>query len=259
MTIRHRTADTTPRLNSLLLGSTNPDRLRAWYAEAFGVEADRWGFVELGPTGVMADPRDDVAEASAEPGRVILNLDVPDAKAAVERIEKAGTTWVVPLEEREPGWFATFTDPDGNYVQVIQMKPEMEREMLAEMRRDFTPTHPFVGFAVDDIPAAQAFYRDTLGLDVSEQNDMLAIWLSPAESVLVYPKPGHVPAQHTILNVPVDDIDDAVDSLTEAGVEMIRYDGFGQDDRGIARGDEGPPIAWFTDPAGNILSVLQLQ
>ncbi|WP_156759365.1 VOC family protein [Microbacterium karelineae] len=117
---------------------------------------------------------------------------------------------------------------------------------------------PFSGFAVDDTAAAQAFYSEVLGLAVTEEHGMLTIELGPGSSVLAYPKPGHVPAQHTILNVPVRDIDDAVASLEEAGVGMLRYDGFGQDDHGIVRMDGGPPIAWFTDPAGNVLSVLQL-
>jgi hypothetical protein len=74
----------------------------------------------------------------------------------------------------------------------------------------------------------------------------------------VYPKPDHTPAVYTILNFPVDDIDQAVDALTERGVAFERYDGFEQDEKGIARSGEGPPIAWFTDPAGNILAVIQV-
>jgi hypothetical protein len=86
---------------------------------------------------------------------------------------------------------------------------------------------------------------------------MLTLRLGGGTEVFVYPKPDHAPANYTILNFPVDDIDAAVDALTERGVRFERYDGFGQDERGIAR-EAGPPIAWFTDPAGNILSVLQL-
>lgn len=114
----------------------------------------------------------------------------------------------------------------------------------------------FSGFAVPDLDAARKFYGETLGLRVSEQNGLLNLHLAGGRDVLVYPKPDHVPATYTILNFPVDDIDSAVDELTGRGVTFQRYDGIDQDEKGIAR-QAGPPIAWFTDPAGNILSVLQ--
>jgi catechol 2,3-dioxygenase-like lactoylglutathione lyase family enzyme len=114
----------------------------------------------------------------------------------------------------------------------------------------------FSGFAVDDIEKARAFYADTLGIETSEENGMLTLHLAGDRPTLIYPKPGHEPASYTILNFPVDDIDGAVDALAGRGVEFLRYDGFGQDEKGVMRG-QGPPIAWFTDPAGNILSVIE--
>jgi catechol 2,3-dioxygenase-like lactoylglutathione lyase family enzyme len=114
----------------------------------------------------------------------------------------------------------------------------------------------FSGFAVPDLDAAKKFYGETLGLQVSEQNGLLSLHLAGGRDVLIYPKPDYVPATYTILNFPVDDIDAAVDALTARGVMFQRYDGIDQDEKGIARG-VGPYIAWFTDPAGNILSVLQ--
>jgi catechol 2,3-dioxygenase-like lactoylglutathione lyase family enzyme len=121
----------------------------------------------------------------------------------------------------------------------------------------FENTKAFSGFAVDDVPKAKQFYGETLGLKVSEESGMLTLHIAGDRDILVYPKPDHTPASFTILNFPVDDIDKAVDELTARGVRFERYDDFGQDEKGIARG-EGPPIAWFTDPAGNVLSVLQL-
>lgn len=121
-------------------------------------------------------------------------------------------------------------------------------------------TKAFSGFAVDDLSAAQTFYADTLGIAVEEQMDgmLLELQLAGGERpVLVYAKPDHEPATFTILNFPVADLDATVDELARRGVTFERYDGFEQDDRGVARGDDGPPIAWFTDPAGNILSVLE--
>jgi predicted enzyme related to lactoylglutathione lyase len=116
----------------------------------------------------------------------------------------------------------------------------------------------FSGFAVPDIGAARAFYGETLGLDATAvEMGLLRLRLPGGAEVIVYPKPDHVPAVFTILNFAVADIDAAVDELTARGVEFTRYEGFSQDEKGIARGGDGPHIAWFTDPAGNILSVLQ--
>jgi catechol 2,3-dioxygenase-like lactoylglutathione lyase family enzyme len=115
----------------------------------------------------------------------------------------------------------------------------------------------FSGFSVDDLDRAKQFYGETLGLSVSEIPAGLELQLGGGGRVFVYPKPNHKPATFTILNFPVANIDQAVDELTAAGVTFERYDGLEQDDRGIARGGGGPNIAWFKDPAGNILSVLE--
>jgi predicted enzyme related to lactoylglutathione lyase len=120
----------------------------------------------------------------------------------------------------------------------------------------FKNTKAFSGFSVDDVSKAQAFYGETLGLETSEANGILTLHLAGELPTIVYPSPRHVPATYTILNFPVDDIDAAVDALSERGVEMLRYDGFTQDERGVMR-EGGPFIAWFADPAGNVLSVLQ--
>jgi catechol 2,3-dioxygenase-like lactoylglutathione lyase family enzyme len=117
-------------------------------------------------------------------------------------------------------------------------------------------SHAFSGFSTNDIAAAKAFYGETLGVEVSEANGMLTLRLAGGGRVLIYPKDDHQPAAYTALNFPVDDIDRAVDALTAAGVLFERYEGSGQDDRGIAR-QYPPPIAWFKDPAGNILSVIE--
>ena len=115
----------------------------------------------------------------------------------------------------------------------------------------------FSGFAVGDIEAARAFYADTLGLKVTEENGMLTLHLAGERPTLVYPKEDHEPATYTILNFPVDDIDAAVDTLMEKGVAFELYEGAPQDEKGIVR-EYGPPIAWFRDPAGNVLSVIKL-
>jgi predicted enzyme related to lactoylglutathione lyase len=120
----------------------------------------------------------------------------------------------------------------------------------------FENTKAFSGFAVDDLTAARQFYGETLGLKTSEQYGLLTLHLAGGRDTLVYPKPDHQPANYTILNFAVDDIDAAVGELTSRGVRMERYEGMGQDDQGINRAG-GPYIAWFKDPAGNVLAVLQ--
>jgi predicted enzyme related to lactoylglutathione lyase len=121
----------------------------------------------------------------------------------------------------------------------------------------FANTPAFSGFAVDDIDTARSFYGETLGLKVTdEEMGILTIHLAGDRPTIVYPKPDFTPATYTILNFQVDDIDAAVDELASRGVQIERYEGFDQDERGIMRGN-GPDIAWFKDPAGNILSVLK--
>jgi catechol 2,3-dioxygenase-like lactoylglutathione lyase family enzyme len=124
-----------------------------------------------------------------------------------------------------------------------------------------TSSHAFSGFSVDDISAARAFYAETLGLRVTEENGMLTLHLAGEggdRPTLVYPKPNHEPASFTILNFPVDDIEAAVDELTAGGVVFEKYEGtpMETDPKGIFR-KGGPLIAWFTDPAGNVLSVIE--
>jgi predicted enzyme related to lactoylglutathione lyase len=116
----------------------------------------------------------------------------------------------------------------------------------------------FSGFAVGDIEKAKEFYGRTLGLKVSESNGLLTLHVAGGNNVLIYPKPNHTPANFTILNFPVKDVDQAVDELTKRGVRFEIYDlpDIKTDKKGIMRGN-GPTIAWFKDPAGNILSVIE--
>jgi predicted enzyme related to lactoylglutathione lyase len=123
----------------------------------------------------------------------------------------------------------------------------------------FENTNAYSGFAVDDLDQAKQFYGETLGIKVTEldpDNGLLQLEHPGDRNTLVYLKPDHQAGNYTILNFPVDDVDAAVDALIERGVELERYEGFDQDEKGIARGN-GPQIAWFKDPAGNILSVMQ--
>jgi len=120
----------------------------------------------------------------------------------------------------------------------------------------FENSKAFSGFSVDDIPKARQFYGETLGLRVTEENGMLTLHTAGDRNTLIYPKDDHTPATFTILNFPVADVDKAVDELIARGVRFERYEGAEQDEKGVHRGG-GPLIAWFKDPAGNILSVIQ--
>ncbi len=122
----------------------------------------------------------------------------------------------------------------------------------------FKDTKAFSGFSVNDLQKAREFYEQTLGLEVSETNGLLELHIAGGTNVLVYPKPNHTPATFTILNFPVNNIDQAVDELIRRGV---RFESYNQehlvtDEKGISR-QGGPKIAWFKDPAGNILSILE--
>jgi uncharacterized glyoxalase superfamily protein PhnB len=126
---------TSPKLVSILLASTEPERLHAWYAAALApvedTKVDQYHVLKFGTFFVVIDRRDDVGDTNPEPGRVILNFDVDDARAVAARLEDAGTTWLAELEDRDGSLFATAVDPDGNYVQIIQLSEEHRAAMTS--------------------------------------------------------------------------------------------------------------------------------
>lgn len=124
----------------------------------------------------------------------------------------------------------------------------------------FKPLQSYSGFSINDLEAAKRFYADTLRMQVTEEGPGLRIQHVGGGSVIAYVKDGHEPASYTIMNFEVENIDEAVKNLGEAGVQLERYDGMPQDELGVMRGlsiGQGPNIAWFKDPSGNILAVLQ--
>jgi len=125
----------------------------------------------------------------------------------------------------------------------------------------FEDTQAFSGFSTNNIDKTKVFYRDVLGLDVTENMGMLTLNLATGGSVIIYPKEDHEPAVYTVLNFPVEDIDNAVEKLTALGITFEEYDEIDMDEKHIARGiqsGQGPDVAWFKDPGGNILAVMQL-
>lgn len=250
-------------LTSVMLGTRDADRLHGWYITVAPPETDdRVGdYRVLGYAGriyLFIDPRDDVQTTHPDPARTILNLEVEDARAVTARVDEEGGAWVARLEDRDGSLFATAQDPDGNYVQFIELSDAERAAMQGSdgpLPGGLLASEAFSTFSVDDLDAARSFYGETLGLTVrDEAMGLLSIELG-GRRVLVYPKGDHQPATYTVLNFPTSDVEAAVRALGGRGVQFLRYDGFDQDELGIARG-EGPEIAWFADPAGNIPSVL---
>jgi predicted enzyme related to lactoylglutathione lyase len=124
---------TRPRLDSMLLASTDPERLHAWYAAALEPEedakVDQYRVLKFGDFHLLIDSRDDIGDTNPEPGRVVINFDVPDARAVAARLDELGTRWLAALEDRDGSLFATAVDPDGNYVQIIQLSDEHRAAM----------------------------------------------------------------------------------------------------------------------------------
>ena len=166
--------------------------------------------------------------------------------------------WIARLS----GWKVTDQGIVREFFQLLQPQERLQPDGRESARfdRGQTPPAPLYpenrNLVLEDLAAAKQFYAQTLGIEVTEENDMMTLQLAGGGRVLVYPKADHEPASFTVLNFPVEDIDQAVDGLAAAGVQFERYEGSGQDERGVQR-QYGPPIAWFKDPAGNILSVLQ--
>ncbi len=128
---------TAPPLGSILLASTNPTRLRDWYVAAFDPYVNADGFLIFGGVALLIDARDDIAEQTAEPGRLILNFHVDDADTMAARLDELVVTWLAPLEVRDDGRFATLTDPDGNIIQLIELSADyLERQHDARQRHE---------------------------------------------------------------------------------------------------------------------------
>ena len=251
----------TATISSMLLSTDDPQRLAHWYATAFEAEpmttpgSPGYIVVELDGFYLMFDKRDDVSGRTPQGARMLLNVEVDDPAATAARLDSLGATWISPLEERDGNQFATVEDPDGNWLQLVRLSDEHE----AQMSR---PTSAYSGFAVRDTAATEDFYRGVLGMRVLRfpmgDSDILGIRINRGTTVLAYPKPDHQPASYTVLNIPVPDLPTRIDELTARGVEFLRYDGFDQDERGIAHGHGvGPDIAWFADPSGNVIALME--
>jgi predicted enzyme related to lactoylglutathione lyase len=265
----------TPLLSSLLLGSVDPDRLRGWYGEALGVHPDPDGFLHFGPVGVLVEGRDDVAGTAVEPGRVVLNYAVSDIRARARHLDGLGVTWVAPVEYREGGgaWFGTVADPDGNYVQLIQLTPDYWVQRRARHARSaergaaLRDATCAVRLPAQDLGRARGFYADKLGLEPAESREGGLSYECGGTSFVLYQSQGRASGDHTQMGFYVADIEAAVAELRERGVEFMDVDAPGlRTAHGIAdieghypsTGAIGERAAWFQDSEGNLLGVAQL-
>jgi predicted enzyme related to lactoylglutathione lyase len=256
----------TPDLESLLLASRNPARLGAWYVDAFGVQADADGFHHFGRLAVLFVHRDDVAEATVEPGRVLLNFEVSDIAATARHLAAMGAPSIAPVEYREDGgaWFSTVADPDGNYVQVIQLTPAYwakRRERAAGGPQGATPLRDAscaVRLPAEDLDRARRFYAEQLGLEPAETREGGLSYECGGTSFVVFESSGRPSGDHTQMSFYVPDIDSTVAELRRRGVVF--------DEAGIvdieghypSTGASGERGAWFHDSEGNLLAVAQL-
>jgi predicted enzyme related to lactoylglutathione lyase len=259
-------------LGSILLASTDPDRLRAWYAEVFDAVPDRDGFLQLGGVAVLIDGRDDVADRNPEPDRVILNFHVDDAKAAARRLADAGATITVEPEWRGQAWFATALDPDGNTVQVIELSDEYFTG------RGVAPPLPLSGHGIlarsdvqgrlpaQDLERARRFYAEKLGLHPVEEREGGLRYRCGSTLFSLFASTGEPSGRHTQMGWKVDDIEATLAELRGRGLEFEEYDFPGFETRdGIvdipgtypSEGGVGERAVWFRDSEGNLIGIGQ--
>lgn len=247
-------------LNSLLLGSSDPARLRQWYIDALGVQPDADGFLQFGPVAVLVDGRDDVDPRTVEPGRVVLNYNVTDIKRTAQHLDERGETWVAGVEYRDAGlWFATVEDPDGNYVQLIETTPEYWRHKLLRAGGSAGPLdRASVGIRLpaQDLGRARTWYADKLGLEPVEERDGGLRFLCGGTEFVVFASTGVASGTHTQMSFTVPDLELAIDGLRDRGVEfegeIVEVEGHYP-----STGATGERATWFRDSEGNLLGLGQ--
>lgn len=261
-----------PVLGSILIASRDPDRLRGWYEQAFGLSADSDGFLRLGDVGMLVDRRDDIAATVTEPGRMIVNLHVDDARAVAHHLDAMGVRWLASLEYREASgaWFGTVLDVDGNYVQIIELT---DAYRSAHRKRLRPPGRgPLVGAAVatrlpaQDLDRARAYYAEKLGLEPVETRPGGLRYECGAGAFSIFQSSGQASGEHTQMAWQVDDLDVVVSELRGRGVVfeevnapgMCTVDGIAEVDGNYpSDGGRGERAAWFRDSEGNLIGIGQ--
>lgn len=245
-------------IESILIGSTDPAGLRAWYAQVLGVSVDIDGFLDFGGVAVLTDARDDIAPRTAEPGRVIINYHVPDIHAAARRLESFEVPWVSGVEYRDAGlWFATVEDPDGNYVQLIQTTPAYWTGKRARAGTGpLEHARAAVRLPAQDLDRARRWYAQSLGLEPVEEREGGLRYRCGGTEFVVFASTGRASGDHTQMGFTVPDLDRAVAELWERGVEfeseIVEVHG-----NYPSTGASGERATWFRDSEGNLLGLGQ--
>jgi catechol 2,3-dioxygenase-like lactoylglutathione lyase family enzyme len=263
------TATPAPVIGSMLLASTNPDRLRTWYEQAFNVQADADGFLQFGGVDLLIDGRDDVTDTNPQPARVIINLHVHDAHATAKHLDSLGVTWLAELEYRAQHglWFATVIDPDGNYVQIIEATPAYRAAKRSRTGQAILQTSPAgTRLPAQDLDRARRFYADKLGLHPIEERPGGLRYECGGATFSLFASGGRPSGEHTQMAWTVDDIETTVEYLRSRGVVFEDVDLPGlRTTSGIAdvtgnypsTGATGERAAWFRDSEGNLLGIGQ--
>ena len=255
----------TPNLESLLLASDDPARLRDWYATALDAHPDPDGFFRFGPVGMLVDKRDDLAPRTVEPGRVILNYHVTDIQAHRRRLDALGVEWVGEVEYRDDSgaWFGTVVDPDGNYVQLIELTPEYwskrrARHGAAGASGPLSDARSAVRLPARDLERARRWYAEKLGLEPAETRDGGLSYECGGTSFVVFASAGAASGTHTQMGFTVGDIEATAAELRARGVALLE-DGI-VDIAGHypSTGATCERAIWFQDSEGNVLDVGQL-
>lgn len=256
-------------IGSILLASTAPDALRAWYARVFDVTPDPGdGILWIGEVALIVTGRDDIAAAPVEPARVLVNVHVDDARTTAARLDDLGVTWIAAVEYREPvgAWFGTLQDPDGNYVQIVE--PTAAYWAARPHRR--SGTGPLASakasgrLPCQDLDRARRWYADKLGLEPVEERPGGLRYQCASGSFSLYGSAGRPSGEFTQFAFQVADIEAAVAELRGRGVEFetVEIPGLETVD-GIAEvegnypsaGGKAERAAWFRDSEGNLLGM----
>jgi len=255
----------TPNLESLLLASDDPARLRDWYATALDAHPDADGFVQFGAVGMLMDKRDDLAPRTVEPGRVILNYHVTDIQAHRRHLDALGVRWISDVEYRGDGgaWFATVVDPDGNYVQLIELTPEYwskrrARHQAAGVFGPLSDARAAVRLPAQDLARARRWYAEKLGLEPAETRDGGLSYECGGTSFVVFASAGAPSGTHTQIAFTVADIETTAAELRARGVALLEDGIVDVAGHYPSTGATGERAIWFQDSEGNVLGVGQL-
>jgi catechol 2,3-dioxygenase-like lactoylglutathione lyase family enzyme len=251
-------------IGSILIGSRDSERLRQWYGHALAVPVNQDGFLEFGEISVLIDPRQDIGGEASEPGRHIINFHVDDIHRAANRLHEMNATALGDIELRDDLWFATFRDPDGNMIQLIQLTALYwsARGRETEVARATVSAR----LPAADLVRAEEFYGKVLGLSPAERRPGGLHYRSPSGTFSLFSSTGRASGDHTQLTFTVDDIERATAELRRRGVALHDIDQPGMRTmNGVAQVQGNYPssqsygelAAWFNDSEGNLLSISQ--